>query len=655
MTEPTPDRFYINGAWYLVAPGSYQELDPAQFAHKQYEGDPRYSAFVNLSTFAQDDFSGGYGKRRYGLSDSDERRDRTYRVENVDTSHRGFVCPAFRVESVSFSYRVGQFLEFRGALYCATSGGVYKQTDFDNNTWTCVLPLSMPTVQPSAMAVFSGTTGTPTLYLAPARAGLGFFYSSDGQTWSNQSTTYTVAFFRAAGGDGSTTGAELLLLGAWPNTVRSSADGSTFGSPYYIGDADSEITSLFDFDDYWFVGKKTGMFVIFSNGRVKPLTREVLRSELNCRAVTSWGNLLWYNIGQGLHVFTGGQLLNLGAEESLRFEEPSCDEGELSGEITCLCGAHPRWLFAVLKTLSGKHYLCKYDGDPERGRGWHPIWTPGGTAEITALYWHQPPGAKPRLMMGIWDPGGGGAIAYMTFSDLSEDGIMDPACKFQSYGWVELPAHALNLPNIEKAYVSFYADVQHRYIEDGAVVLGADPTGETFVDLIYSVDDGSERTLARVRDTGLIYRTFPVPTTGRWMRLKLGLGSDDTSGEKFPIVRLVLVEQELIMRAKREWQMTLIVAEGAGADRREARGTLKQLADLDVARGAGPVDITTLRGERLMGIVCAAPKYLVSANEAGGLRTAIWRVPVNIREYGPRQVLYYIGFPNCKFGTATFA
>jgi hypothetical protein len=357
---------------------------------------------------------------------------------------------------------------------------------------------------------------------------------------------------------------------------------------------------------------------------------------------------MWYNRGLGLDAFAGGALVNVGAEETMRYEVPTCDEGELMGRITCLLGGHQLWLFAVLKTVSGKYYLMKYDGNPEPGRGWHPVWSPGGTTAITALCWHQKEGENPRLMMGV-----GNSIAYMVFSDYSDDGLNDPACKFQTYGTVELPAHALNLPNIDKAFVDAQVHVLHRYLADGAVVIGSDPDDETFVDVIYAVDDDEEQTLKRVYDTGITQASFPIPTTGKWLTLKLGLGSDDASGEKCAFARLVLAEEEIILRAKREWQMNVLV--GEGFDPREGRGLEKQLSDLETARGAGPVDVTTLRGEEIVGLVTAAPKVQVRPKDREGFRNAYWYVPIVIREYGARQTLFYIGDDACRVGTATLA
>lgn len=646
MANPPPDRVYINGHWYTVQEGSYQELDPSQLATKQYEGDPRYADFVNVPTFAQDDFSGGYGKKRYGLGDSDTRRDRTYRVENVDTSHPGIALPAFDVESSDVGLAVKQFIELGGEIYALGEQKCLKQSDFDTNVWAEDKDFGAGVdLLPGCAAIYSGTTATPKMYVGIG-SGANFWYR-DASSWS-QHGSLKADLFAAVGGDDAATMKDLLLLATRPNVVKSSADGSTFGSAYYVGDADVDITSLFGFDEYWMVGKETGMHVIFSNGLIKVLNPDMLRNAENCQAVAVWGNVMWYNRGLGLDAFAGGELVNVGAEETMRHEVPTCDEGELMGRITCLLGGHQLWLFAVLKTVSGKHYLMKYDGNPEVGRGWHPVWSPGGTTAITALHWHQKEGENPRLMMGV-----GNSIAYMVFSEYSDDGLNDPACKFQVYGTVELPAHALNLPNIDKAFVDAQVHVLHRYLDGGAVVIGTDPDDETFVDVIYAVDDDEEQTLKRIRTTGLAQANFPIPTTGKWLMLKLGLGSDDASGEKCAFARLVLAEEEMILQAKREWQMNLLV--GEGFDPREGRGLEKQLADLETARGLGPVDVTTLRGEEIVGIVTAAPKVQVKPNDKGSFRNAYWYVSVTIREYGTRQTLYYFDDENARFEAATFA
>jgi len=247
----------------------------------------------------------------------------------------------------------------------------------------------------------------------------------------------------------------------------------------------------------------------------------------------------------------------------------------------------------------------------------------------------------------------GNSIAYMVLSEFSDDGLLDPACRFTSYGTVGLPAHSLNLPNVQKAFVAIHADISHRYLAAGVPVIGEDASLQTFVDLIYSVDGGTEETLARVYDAGLVHREFSIPTTGKWLTLKVGLGSTDASGEKCAIVHLLMAEEELILQPRQEWQVTLIV--GDGIDRRESRGLEQQLVDLETARGAGPVDVTTIRGERKVGIVRALPKRALNDREKEMFRTAAWAVPVVIREYGARSVAYYFDDEEARFDTAIFA
>jgi len=79
---------------------------------------------------------------------------------------------------------------------------------------------------------------------------------------------------------------------------------------------------------------------------------------------------------------------------------------------------------------------------------------------------------------------------------------------------------------------------------------------------------------------------------------------------------------------------------GVGIDRRESRGLEQQLVDLETARGAGPVDVTTIRGEKKVGLVRALPKRALNQREKEMFNTAAWVVPVVIREYGPRSVGY---------------
>lgn len=645
--QPPIERIYINGHFYTISPGTYQELDPEQFAPKQHEGDPGYADSLSISTFAQDDFRGGYGLRRYGLHLAEgEVRDRTHEVENAETVHPGMILPAFKVYSTDVGVGVVQFIQFGGDLYALGGQKCLKQSDFATNAWGEDKDFGAGVdLLPGCAAIYSGSTAIPKLYVGIGATG--FFHYRDSTGW-NQHASYKASLFRPAGGDDSTDFKDVLLAAELPNIVKVSGDGETFGSSYYIGDADADITSLFDYDEYWFAGKENGMFTMFSNGIVRALARDVIRHPDNCRAVCDWGNIMWFNVGLGLYGFTGGQLVNVGANEKLRLEVPSADESDLQGRITCVLGGHPRWLFAIMKTLSGKYFLMKYDGDPTPGRGWHPVWTPGGTTAITALYWHQVEGENPRLMMAV-----GNSIAYMVLSEFSDDGLLDPNCRFTSYGTVKLPAHCLNLPSIQKAFVAFHAEIAHRYLVGGTPTIGEDASLQTFVDLIYSVDGGTEETLDRVYEAGEVYRAFSIPTVGKWLALKVGMGSTDASGEKCAIVHLLESEEELILLPRQEWQVDILV--GDGIDQRESRGLEQQLVDLETARGAGPVDVTTIRGEKKVGLVRALPKKAVNAREKEKFRTAAWVVPVVIREYGPRSVGYYFDDEEARFDTAIFA
>jgi hypothetical protein len=645
--QPPIERIYINGHFYTINAGTFQELDPEQFAPKQHEGDPGYADSLSISTFAQDDFRGGYGLRRYGLHLAEgEVRDRTHEVENAETVHPGMVLPAFKVYSTDVGLAIKQFIQFGGDLYGLGGQKCLKQSDFATNAWATDKDFGAGVdLLPGCAGIYSGSTAIAKLYVGIGSAG--YFYYRDASSW-NQHASQKASLFRAVGGDDSTDYKDVLLLAELPNTVKVSGDGATWGSSYYIGDADVDITSLFDYDEYWFAGKENGMFTMFSNGIVRALARDVIRHPDNCRAVCDWGNIMWFNVGLGLYGFTGGQLVNVGANEKLRLEVPTADESDLQGRITCVLGGHPRWLFAIMKTLSGKYFLMKFDGDPTPGRGWHPVWTPGGTTAITALYIHQKEGENPRLMMAV-----GTAIAYMVLSEYSDDGLLDPNCRFTSYGTVGLPAHSLNLPNVQKAFVAIHADISHRYLAAGVPVIGEDPDDETFVDLIYSIDGGAEETLARVYEAGQLHREFSIPTTGKWLALKVGLGSSDASGEKCPLVHLLMAEEELILQPRQEWQVDILV--GDGIDRRESRGLEQQLVDLETARGAGPVDVTTIRGEQKVGLVRALPKRALNQREKEMFKTAAWVVPVVIREYGARSVAYYFDDEEARFDTAIFA
>ena len=648
--QPPIARIQINGHFYTIRPGSFQELDPEQFAPKQHEGDPGYADSLSISTFAQDDFRGGYGLRRYGLHLAEgELRDRTHEVENAETVHPGMVLPAFKVYSTDVGIAIKQFIQFGDGLYALGGQKCLKQSggmDWLYNSWTEDRDFGAGVdLLPGCAGIYSGSTAIPKLYVGIGWTG--YFWYRDATSWA-QHASQKASLFRAVGGDDTTDFKDVLLLAELPNIVKVSGDGVTFGSAYYIGDADAKITSLFDYDEYWFAGKENGMFTMFSNGIVRALARDVIRHPDNCRAVCDWGNIMWFNVGLGLYGYLGGTLVNVGANEKLRLEVPSADESDLQGRITCVLGGHPRWLFAVMKTLSGKYFLMKFDGDPTPGRGWHPVWTPGGTTAITALYWYHAQGLPPRLMMAV-----GNSIAYMKMSEYSDDGLLDPYCRFTSYGTVGLPAHSLNLPNVQKAFVAIHADIGHRYLVAGVPVIGEDASGETFVDLIYSVDGGTEETLARVYEAGLVHREFSIPTTGKWLALKVGLGSSNVNGEKCALVHLLMAEEELILQPRQEWQVDILV--GEGIDRRESRGLEQQLVDLETARGAGPVDVTTIRGEQKVGIVRALPKREVNPREKEMFPTSAWVVPVVIREYGPRSVAYYFDDDEARFDTATFA
>jgi len=253
--------------------------------------------------FVQSNWTGGHGQYDF--------KKPTFYLEgqSIDTTQDGRIILAPLIYTVlesddtNLDSAVAGFCWFPAVSkwLCYTAGKVYLY----GTKWT------------AATTTLAGVTDMKvmgTIIYAAMGASTKYYYSSDGDTWTQTDLTdgYANKFLVSPNSAGS---ADVLWKFKTANEVASTTDGRTIAAggvewttPNYIGDTSSDITNIFLCNDRLFIGKTDSLWHLDSEGGIHNLRPElsINRTTENFQYVTHWQVGTYFSEGSQLGEITAG-------------------------------------------------------------------------------------------------------------------------------------------------------------------------------------------------------------------------------------------------------------------------------------------------------------------------------------------------------------
>lgn len=188
-----------------------------------------------------------------------------------------------------------------GKFLCADSTEIYY---YANGAW------NEATTQVTGVTDLKEYNG---VIYAAAGASTKYYYSADGDTWTQTDLTdgYANKFLVAPNADGT---ANVLWKFKTPNEVSSTTDGRTVAAggaqwttPAYVGDTTSNIQNLFLLNDELMVGRADNLYNYDNSGGIHALMNELqnARSTQNFKYAINWQSGAYFSVGNGVGELIG--------------------------------------------------------------------------------------------------------------------------------------------------------------------------------------------------------------------------------------------------------------------------------------------------------------------------------------------------------------
>src|SRR5579884_1874738 len=554
----------IGGQGYLVDLASYRKGAGDQFAARQAVGARLYADLKDVAVWAQTDWRGGRGVRRW----SEDAPSRWAAGAGLDTLVEGQLTSgvaATPIAAWSPSPAAGTihgFVTYKSALYwCTAVGGTLYLWRAENESAAAALSVAEPAV--GALAAFKDA-----VWVGAGTSGKLYQYDPGAGTFGLAATL-----------PGAPTGIPAMAVYVPSGTTRYLYLGVAYsaGGQVYTWDGTTATslitleqatpTYLFTFDGklYVAVADDGGNGLLYSyDGTNWRLVAQLAENWIQSGA--AFGTSYYLGAGRDNRIwqFNGRDLVEVFAGYSPQ-------------------GSRIRGLAAV----GGRLYAGAAASDGYRtllasttGADWHEL-RPSGLAAAGAngLGVRHLGALNGTLYLGEELAAGTGARVYK----------LDPA-SYNAAGTLETARFDTSLPSIDKAWRR--VAVTHSPLASGqSVAVDYRLDGATsWTGLLSNATVGATSSAA----------TFANGATGREIELRYTLGS---GGADTAIVKSVLVEYALVPDARREWQLDVLLEGTASAPLRTLDGTLEPLsgaqlsAALWTARGTkGTVAFTDLDG-----------------------------------------------------------
>lgn len=488
-----------------------------------------------ILAFVQNNWRGGMGqKERFSVPDLYADG------QSIDTREPNQIFLGPLINTIgAISATVVGFEFFEEREYAYSTKKVYKLSE-DNTTWVEVLDVGEDTIefvcQYDSYIYAALTTGK-------------YYYSDTGENaaWTQCTLDNAVAHYFAVAPPYSGS-KDVLVLAQRPNIVRTSIDPLNGGAgwtdpPYYIGDENSDITSLFILNGTLFIGKTDGFYALPVDGRPIALTPEFKdkKDATNFKYHTNWQGIFYGSVAGDIMEIIGGSS-SLFAIDYMGPLERS-PELAMTGSVKGIT-RDDKNLYAIF--LVGSNYIIytgRERGDEVRGLRWE--WTPYiflSTTVCGAIKVMQRSGANPKLWFAY-----GTNVANAILSRSPNFPLGDSNYRFCAQGFL-----------ITSYFDSNYDTWQKIFYQLWTIASDLDTTHQ-FINIYYQKDTETDWTSMATITANGVQSVDLAALACKKIRLKIELNSDDP--EKTPILSEFIYRGILQPEITRTLDFTVILAQ----------------------------------------------------------------------------------------------
>jgi hypothetical protein len=516
-----------------------------------------------ICAFVQNNWRGGMGqKNKFTINDMFSGG------QNIDTRepNMAFLGPKINVVgALADTAIVSEF--FNEREYVASATKVYKLS-VDNTTWVLVLTITGDTIE--CMGQYDGKI------FVGLTAGK-YWYSTTGESgaWTQCTLNFAVAHCFCVAPPFSGT-KDIFVLATRPNIVRTSLSPLNAGTgwvdpPYYIGDENSDITSVFVLNGTLFIGKEDGLYSLGTDGRPVALMPEFKqkRDTTNFKFWTHWQSVFYGSLAGDIVEIIGGS----GSLFSVDYMGPLERSPELAmiGSVKGLA-ADDKNVYALL--LVSSEYII-YTGrerhDDKFGLRWE--WVPYislSTNACSAIKVMQRDGENPKLWFGY-----GTDMANIVLSRSPNYPLGDSNYRFCPQGYLSTSYFDANYDIWSKIFYQFWV------ITDSVVA------DHQYVRVFYQKDTDADWTLLTIINGNGIQAFDLEAISCNKVQLKVELNSDDDT--KTPVIRMFILRGVLRPEITRSLDFVVVL---------EQSDTRKVSTDLEFLLTGRAAKIVTLKDLR---------------------------------------------------------
>ena len=378
-----------------------------------------------ILAFVQNNWRGGMGQKHH-FNIMDMYAD----GQNIDTRDPNQIILGPLINTMTLADTIILLHFFEGREYALSSTKIYKLSS-DSASWNEVYDVA------TSLGETIECVGTYDGYIYVGLTGDTYTYSATGDSSSwVQPTLDNAIMHEITVAPSFTATKDILVLAKRPNEIRTATaplhgEAGWTDPPYYVGDENSDITSVTVINGTLFIGKEDGLYALPADGRpVLVVSYKEQKHSSNFAFYTNWQGIFYGSaVGDILEVIAGSSSMF-----SVDYMGPLERSPELAtiGDIKSITSGDKN-IYALF--LIGSNYII-YIGrerrDNKHGLRWE--WTPYvylGTNACAAIKVTQRSGASPKLWFAY-----GSAMAYVILAKAPNFPLGDSAYRYCAQGFL---------------------------------------------------------------------------------------------------------------------------------------------------------------------------------------------------------------------------
>src|SRR3972149_3285391 len=348
-------------------------------------------------TFEQLNWINGHGQFKFNDKSA------YFEGQSIDTTIDGRVCLGPLINEVQESDDTNLdsapvcflWAATAGKWLCATSGKIYIY----GTKWTAATTTVANVVD---LKEYNG------IIYAAVGAGTKYYYSSDGDTWTQTDLTdgYAVKFFVSPNAAGTE---NVFWKLKTTNELTQTTDGRTvaaggvqWSQAAYIGDTSNNVVNMMLINDELLIGKTDNLYHYDSGGGLHPYMDDlkIARSVNNFKYVAYWQSALYFSRGTGLGEITNAATFEQFSPVGGVGASPRLDDINKVGVCVGLA-ADTDWIYAAMDEGTNTHiYKFREVNTPEGLRWQFCPWIFLGTNDCATIAICQHTATDKRLWFG---------------------------------------------------------------------------------------------------------------------------------------------------------------------------------------------------------------------------------------------------------------